>query len=154
MRDFLAELNLTSFVKTTGGKGLHVVVPLAPKHSWDEMKSFSKAVADAIVSAAPNRYLATMSKAARKGKIFIDYLRNQRGATAIAAYATRARVGATVSLPLSWQQLKKFKSPADFTVQSVPKHLAVQRSDPWADLLTTKQSISKTAKNAVGANRP
>ena len=149
MRDFLAELELTSFVKTTGGKGLHVVVPLAPKHTWDEMKSFSKAIADTIVSAAPNRYIATMSKAARKNKIFIDYLRNQRGATAIAAYSTRARAAATVSMPLSWPHLKKLKSPADFTVQSVPKHLASQRSDPWVDLPKTRQAIKGAAKRRL-----
>jgi bifunctional non-homologous end joining protein LigD len=153
MRDFLAELDLATFVKTTGGKGLHVVVPLAPKHTWDEMKSFAKAVADTIVSAAPNRYLATMSKAARKGRIFIDYLRNQRGATAIAAYSTRARAGATVSMPLSWQQLKKLKTPADFTVQSVPKLLAAKRSDPWAELPNTKQSIGIAMKRLAAIGR-
>jgi bifunctional non-homologous end joining protein LigD len=153
MRDFLAELELTSFVKTTGGKGLHVVAPIAPKHTWDEMKSFSKAVADTIVSAAPNRYLATMSKAARKGKIFIDYLRNQRGATAIAAYSTRARAAATVSLPISWENLKKLKTPAEFTVQSVPKLLAAKRSDPWLDLPKTKQAIGPAMKRLAAGGR-
>jgi bifunctional non-homologous end joining protein LigD len=149
MRDFLAELKLNSFVKTTGGKGLHVVVPLAPKHSWDEMKSFSKAVADTIVAAAPNRYLATMSKSARRGKIFIDYLRNQRGATAIAAYSTRARAGAAVSMPIAWEKLKSLKSAQDFTVQTVPTILSGKWKDPWADMAKMRQSIPATAQRKL-----
>ncbi len=94
VRLVLQELGLVSFLKTTGGKGLHLVVPVTPRLEWDEAKDFCRSVANFIVRAAPDRYIATMSKAARKGKIFIDYLRNGRGATAIAPYSTRARPGA------------------------------------------------------------
>ena len=94
MRLLLEQLDLTSFLKTTGGKGLHIVVPIRRRTSWHDAKAFCRAVADFLVAAAPDRYIATMSKAARKGKIFVDYLRNDRGATAIAPYSTRARPGA------------------------------------------------------------
>ena len=94
VRMLLEQLDLTSFLKTTGGKGLHIVVPIRRRTTWHDAKAFCRAVADFLVAAAPDRYIATMSKAARKGKIFVDYLRNDRGATAIAPYSTRARPGA------------------------------------------------------------
>ena len=96
LRDFLKELSLTSFVKTTGGKGLHIVAPLKPDRGWAEIKEFTKAVASAIVTEQPDRYTVTMSKSARPGKIFIDYLRNERGATSVAPYSTRAVASAGV----------------------------------------------------------
>src|SRR5262249_6632451 len=101
----LEELGLTTFLKTTGGKGLHLVVPVQPRVNWVQAKELYKAVADLVVRAAPDHYIATMSKAARKGKIFVDYLRNGRGATAVATYSTRARPGAPVSVPISWGEL-------------------------------------------------
>ena len=105
VRLLLEELGLISFIKTTGGKGLHVVVPIQRRTTWDDAKAFCRAVADFMVRAAPDRYIAKMSKAARKGKIFVDYLRNDLGATAIAPYSTRNRAGATVSVPISWEEL-------------------------------------------------
>ena len=99
----LSELGLTAFVKTTGGKGLHVVTPITPKQDWDFVKEFSKAVAQSLVKAAPDQYTATMSKSKRAGKIFIDYLRNARTASAVCAYSPRARPGAPVSMPVSWE---------------------------------------------------
>jgi len=105
VRLLLEELGLTSFLKTTGGKGLHLVVPIQPRAEWDEAKAFCRAVADFVVRAAPDRFIATMSKAARTGKIFIDYLRNGRGSSAVAPYSTRAKPGATVSAPIAWEEL-------------------------------------------------
>jgi bifunctional non-homologous end joining protein LigD len=105
VKERLDAVGLASFLKTTGGKGMHVVVPLAPAVTWDVAKAFAKGLADAMAADAPDRYIAKMTKVARTGKIFIDYLRNQHGATAVAAYSTRARPGAPVSTPLEWSEL-------------------------------------------------
>src|SRR5206468_9375072 len=105
VRWLLEQRGLACFVQTTGGKGLHLVVPIARQHDWDEVKSFCSAVAEAVVRAAPGQFTDNMSKAARHGKIFIDYLRNGRGATAIVPYSPRARPGAPVSTPLTWEEL-------------------------------------------------
>ncbi len=145
IRLLLEELELTSFVKTTGGKGLHVVVPIRRGPSWAEAKTFCRAVADFMVRAAPDRYIATMSKAARKGKIYVDYLRNDRGATAVAPYSTRAKPGAPVSVPIAWEELSAKLKSDFFTISNLPARLAKLKRDPWAALLTTKQSITKAA---------
>ena len=105
MRERLEAVGLTTFLRTSGGKGLHVVVPIARRNTWDEFKQFAKSVADTMTRDAPDRYIATMSKAKRRGKIFVDYLRNQRGATAIASYSTRRPGGAPVAAPLAWDEL-------------------------------------------------
>jgi bifunctional non-homologous end joining protein LigD len=141
MRDFLADLKLKSFVKTTGGKGLHIVVPLAQKQTWAEVKSFARAVADQFVHREPTRYIATSSKAARRGKIFIDYLRNERGASAVVAYSTRAKLGAPVSAPITWNELPKLRSAAQFTLQNLPSRLVRLRRDPWAEILKIRQGL-------------
>jgi len=143
VRHVLKDLGLTSFLKTTGGKGLHIVVPIQPRTEWDGAKAFCKGVADLIVRAAPDRYIATMSKAARKGKIFIDYLRNGRGATAVAPYSTRARSGAPVSVPIAWEELTPRLRSDHFTIANVPARLEKLKKDPWAELATTKQSITR-----------
>src|SRR5258708_36065779 len=106
MREPLAGVGLQSFAKTTGGKGLHVVVPVVPKLGWDAIKEFSRWVAERFVAHYPDRFTANMGKRARQGRIFIDYLRNARGATAIGAYSARARAGAPVSTPLSWDEVE------------------------------------------------
>ena len=142
MRDALAKMKLVSFVKTTGGKGLHVVVPLSPKHDWDTVRNFAEAMAEAFVKAAPSRYIATMSKKARKGKIFVDWLRNAKGATAILPYSVRARPGSPVAMPIAWTDLERL-DPQELTVETVPKILAKLRKDPWADLLSTEQVLPK-----------
>ena len=142
MRVLLEELGLTSFLKTTGGKGLHLVVPVQPRTEWDEAKAFCRAVADFMVRAAPDRFIATMSKAARKGKIFIDYLRNGRGATAVAPYSTRNKPGATVSAPIAWEELTASLHSDHFTIENLPARLGKLKKDPWADLAKTKQSIT------------
>ena len=151
VRTLLNELDLACFLKTTGGKGLHVVLPLQPVHTWDEVKSFSKAVADHLVRLIPNRFVANMSKQKRKGKIYVDYLRNAKGATAIAAYSTRARAGATVSVPLAWEELSVDIRSDHFTVQTVPARLAKLKSDPWRDYFRLKQKLTPRMKKALGA---
>lgn len=138
----LEELDLVSFVKTTGGKGLHIVVPINRRLDWDGAKEFCRALADFLVAAAPDRYIAKMSKAARKGKIFVDYLRNDRGSTAIAPYSTRAKPGATVSVPIKWDELNDRLTSDHFTINNLPARLARLRKDPWAEMLTTKQNVT------------
>jgi bifunctional non-homologous end joining protein LigD len=130
LRTKLEQLDFSAFVKTTGGKGLHVVVPIAPKQTWPMVKDFSRAIAESVVRADPDHYIATMSKAKRSGKIFVDYLRNSRTATAVSAYSTRARPGATVSMPICWEDLKQ-DLRTHFNVRNVPEHLARQKTDPW-----------------------
>jgi bifunctional non-homologous end joining protein LigD len=133
LRGRLSDLGLHSFVKTTGGKGLHIVVPIVPRQDWDVVKAFTRKVAESFAEGAPERYVATMSKAKRKGKIFIDYLRNARTATAVCAYSTRARASAPVSVPLSWDELATDVREDHFTIRNVPQRLARLRRDPWKD---------------------
>lgn len=149
-RDILAELGLRSFAKTTGGKGLHVVVPVLPKLDWETVKAFTKAVAAAMAAQFPDRYTANPAKRARQGKIYVDYLRNSRGATAIGAYSTRARAGAPVSTPLSWEEVEKGVRPEGFTVSTVPDRLAALKSDPWAEIGILRQSISAAMRRKLG----
>ncbi|HEX3313895.1 MAG TPA: DNA ligase D [Gemmataceae bacterium] len=142
VRKFLQDLGLESFLKTTGGKGLHLVVPIERRHDWDAAKAFCKDVADAVVAADPDRYTANMSKAARPGKIFLDYLRNGRGATAVVAYSTRSRLGAPVSMPLTWTELGGDIRSDTFNVGNVPARLAKLKRDPWEGLAKLRQSLT------------
>ncbi|AHF87960.1 DNA ligase (plasmid) [Rhizobium leguminosarum bv. trifolii WSM1689] len=124
---------LAAFVKTSGGKGLHVVTPLTPKAGWAEVKDFAHSLAESMSADAPEKYLATATKAKRGGHIYIDYLRNGRGNTAVAAYSTRARPGAPVSMPLDWSELNEVSGPAAFTLSNVPQRLKTQPRDPWSN---------------------
>ena len=142
VRRQLKSVGLESFLKTTGGKGLHVVVPITAKPDWSAVKQFAHSFALAMEEQAPNLYLTKMSKAARKGRIFIDYLRNERGATAIAPYSPRARAGAAVALPLSWTDLKQPKHPV-FAVADFSKWKQRLARDPWKDMLKTRQRLGK-----------
>lgn len=150
IRQFLRELGLESFLKTTGGKGLHLVLPITRKSNWDEAKAFCSAVAHAIEEADPDRYTSNMSKASRHGKIFIDYLRNQRGATSVAPYSPRARAGAPVSVPIEWDDLGEGIHSDHFNIDNLPKHLKKRRSDPWKEMSGTRQSITRSAQKKVG----
>ena len=141
LRASLDSLHLTSFVKTTGGKGLHVVVPLAPAVDWEVGLAFSRAFAELVVRHRPQRYTTAMAKAGREKKILIDYLRNNRTNTSVAAFSTRARPGAPVSTPLSWDELGPRLRAERFTVESVPRRLASQRVDPWARSFTIRQTL-------------
>ena len=150
IRDILDGLGLVSCVKTSGGKGLHVVVPLDRRSGWEEMKSFSKAVADEVVKLEPAKYIATASKAKRKGKIFIDYLRNNRDATTVAAYSTRARQGAPVSTPITWDELSPDLTPNKYNVGNLRARLSSLKEEPWKDFFTTSQSITAAMKKKQG----
>ena len=141
MRDRLKSIGLTSFPMATGGKGIHVVVPLTPHHGWDDVKAFAEAMARTMAADDPDRYLAEMSKARRKGKIFIDYLRNGRGATAIAPYSTRARKGAPVAWPLAWNELAKLPSAHEATVENAAALLMKRKADPWKEYFAVKQIL-------------
>jgi len=143
IRELLDGLDLESFTKTTGGKGLHVVVPLAPRQDWTMLKDFSRAFALELVRRSPREYTATLSKSQRTGKIFVDYLRNSRGATAVAAYSTRARAGAPVSTPVGWPELGGGLRSDRFTVTNIEKRLDSLAKDPWAGFFKTRQSLPK-----------
>lgn len=132
IRDLLAELRLKTWVKTTGGKGLHLVAPLEPRLAWPEMKEFAHALAAVIESTDPKRYLIKMTKAARAGRIFVDWMRNERGATAVAAYSPRARAGLRVAVPLAWNELAH--GPFSFAVGSFAEWRKRLKKDPWADM--------------------
>lgn len=134
LRQRLKNHGLESALKCTGGKGLHVTVPLAGRDKWAAVKSFAAAVAREMVTAAPEAYIATMSKAKRPGKIFVDYFRNEYTATAIADYAVRARDGLPVAVPLEWDELKGLKAANQFTMKDVLKRLKDKREDSFARL--------------------
>jgi bifunctional non-homologous end joining protein LigD len=150
LHTLLGELELESFAKTTGGKGLHVVVPIRPTLDWEQAKGFTHAVADFMVRTFSDRFTATVSKARRKGKIFIDYLRNAEGATAIAPYAVRARANAPVSMPIAWEELAKDVRFDYFNLRNAEDHLSKQKRDPWRDFMKTKQAITKAHGKRVG----
>jgi bifunctional non-homologous end joining protein LigD len=142
MRELLEKVGFATFLRTSGGKGLHIVAPIDRRTTWEAFKQFAKSVADKMTRDAPGRYIATMSKAKRHGKIFIDYLRNQRGATAIASYSTRRRQGAPVAVPIGWDELSAKTRPDMFNIKNLPKRLDKLKKDPWADFFKVRQSIT------------
>lgn len=143
IRKLLAQLELESFLRVSGGKGLHVVVPLNPGCDWDLTKRFAHGFADALAQSEPQRFLATATKSKRNRRIFVDYLRNGRGATAVASYSMRARPGAPVAMPLSWSELTKLTRSDAFTINDVPAKLRRRRKDPWEGIGTLKQNLSR-----------
>ncbi len=152
LRGQLQRLGLESYCRTTGGKGLHLVVPLEPIADWDVVKPFCRAFAEALSQQQPERFLSTVKKADRKGRILIDWLRNGLGATAVASFSPRAREGATVATPVSWEEVKRGLEPGKFTLRTVPERLARQRRDPWKDFHSTRQRLPNLAEEPAGAS--
>ena len=149
VRTRLEKLGLTSFLKTTGGKGLHIVIPIEPALDWAVAKSFAHGFVLAMEKANPRLYLTKMSKAARTGKIYLDYLRNERGATAVAPYSPRARAGCAVSMPLGWPELDATQRPS-FRVSTFADWQDRLKKDPWKAMAANTQSITPEALAACG----
>jgi bifunctional non-homologous end joining protein LigD len=145
VRERLAAIGLASFVKLTGGKGLHVVLPIEGA-DWDAAKSFAQAVALAMNANAPERYVTKMTKSLRAGKIFVDYFRNSLEQTSVAAYSTRARTGAPVSVPVTWEELPRSKGGNHYTVRNLARRLAKLEQDPWKDLERVRQKLPDLRK--------
>jgi len=147
VRDVLQALKLESWVKTTGGRGLHVVMPIIPARDWSECLEFSRAVSEAIERTNPERYTTTFAKAGRERKILIDYLRNNRTNTSVCAFSPRARPGAIASMPLEWRELGG--GPERWTLLTVPQRLKRLKTDPWAGYGTASQRLSNTSIRAM-----
>jgi bifunctional non-homologous end joining protein LigD len=139
-RTTLADLGLESWLKTTGGKGLHIVVPIVPRHEWSVCLDFARSLAASFVEHDPGRYTTSFAKRGRERRILIDYLRNNRTNTSVAAYSLRARPNATVSLPLSWDELTSRMRPERWTIRTVPRRLP-SAPDPWLGYFRTKQVL-------------
>jgi bifunctional non-homologous end joining protein LigD len=150
-RALLDRLELAWFLKTTGGKGFHFVLPLVRQYDWDEVKAFARGIASHLAHAVPTMFIATMSKQKRGGRVFIDYLRNAEGATAVAAYSLRARAGLPVSLPIPWSALDEDVRGAHFNLRNVPALLAKRKRDPWASYDASRQRLSAAARKAIAA---
>jgi len=144
-RALLDELGLRSFLKTSGGKGLHVVVPLTPRDDWDTVKDFSQAVVQHLARVLPDRFSAKSGPKNRVGKVFPDYLRNGRGATTACAFSARARPGMGVSIPVAWDELPELSGGAHWTIRTAHERLE-SGTDPWADYGKTKQTLTKAMK--------
>lgn len=148
VRERLDSFGLVAFLKTSGGKGLHVVVPVEPDVEWDEAKEFCHQVALSLSAAEPTKFVANMSKAKRKGRIFVDYLRNGQGATSVAAYSTRARPGAPVSMPISWEELDDLAAFNQYNVSNARAYIDAQKRDPWASFEASRRSLRELAETS------
>lgn len=144
IRGQLDELSLPNLVKTSGGKGYHVLVPLKPSADWDEVKDFAHEFARALEQAAPDRYTATLSKKARTGKIFVDYLRNGRGATTVAPYSSRAKKGATISMPVTWPEVEKGLAPNAFPLGDETTLAQLKKADPWKEFFKLGKALRRS----------
>jgi bifunctional non-homologous end joining protein LigD len=150
LKHLLDDLDLKSFVKLTGGKGLHLHVPIAPLYDWDQVKSFAQTLALELVSRNPQRYTANMSKNLRKRKIFIDYLRNGYGATAVVPYSLRAKPRSAVAMPVAWNELRRIQGPQAYSLQKALKKIKTRKEDPWEGMLQLKQEIGILHTTAKG----
>jgi bifunctional non-homologous end joining protein LigD len=146
---FLDELGLPAFLKTSGGKGLHIVVPIRKQFDWDTVKGFSQAVVQHLARTIPQRFVAKSGGSNRVGRIFIDYLRNSEGATAIAPYGIRARANAPVSTPIEWSELAQDVRNDHFNLRNVRERLAALRQDPWAAFFDVKQSVTAAMRKRI-----
>jgi bifunctional non-homologous end joining protein LigD len=146
VRALLVELGLEAWLKTSGGKGLHIVVPLSPKLDYISVKSFSQAFVRHMAKTIPERFSATSGAANRIGKVYVDYLRNGKAQTTATAFSARARPGMGVSMPVSWEQLSELKSGAQWTVQTAREYLSFQTQDPWEAYWPTRQSLASAIK--------
>jgi bifunctional non-homologous end joining protein LigD len=142
MKKILDKLKLLSFVKVSGGSGIHIHIPIEPLYTWDQVLNFSRSLADELAAIYPEFCLSSMSKKLRVGKVFIDYLRNSYGATTVAPYAIRARLKSSVALPVKWSELKVLKSSDQFTIKKALLKIKTRKSDPWEKLLSVKQKIT------------
>jgi bifunctional non-homologous end joining protein LigD len=149
IRARLAGLGLETFPMVTGGKGIHVIAPLAPKAAWPEVKAFCKAFAQGLERDDPARFVANMSKAKRKGRMFVDYLRNERGSTAVAPFSTRSREGAPCAVPVSWDEVPDLTAANQFSLEAAAARAAAP--DPWSGYDNLKQAITADKLKAVGA---
>lgn len=146
MRGLLEELGLQAWLKTSGGNGLHVVVPLAPRRDYETVKSFSQVAVQHMARVLPDRFVAKSGPANRAGKIFIDYLRNGHAQTTAAAFTARARPGLGVSMPVGWEELNGLQSSAQWNITNAREYLSFQHADPWADYWASKQTLTKALK--------
>jgi bifunctional non-homologous end joining protein LigD len=150
VKTLIENLGLAPFLKTTGGKGLHVVVPIEARVSWEDVKGFTNAIAELLARTFPDRFTAKLLKVSRRGKIFIDYLRNSEGATAVAAYSLRAKANAPVSTPVEWKELSRDLRFAHFNATNVPKRLAKMKSDPWKAIAESEAPLTAAIMARVG----
>jgi bifunctional non-homologous end joining protein LigD len=148
VRDQLQRVGLESFCRTTGGKGLHVVAPLQPTADWDQVKPFCRAFAETLSQEQPQRFLSTVKKVDRKGRILIDWLRNGLGATAVASFSPRARPGAGVAAPLAWDDVNAKLDPVAFTLRNTPQRLAIQKRDPWDGFEDARRPLPAIGQDA------
>jgi bifunctional non-homologous end joining protein LigD len=144
VRERLQAVGLESFLRTTGGKGLHVVVPLNPRPDWDTAKAFAHALARTLEKESPQDFVSVATKNRRKGRIFVDYLRNARGSTAVASFCVRARPGAGVATPLRWEELSRLKSGAQYTFANLARRLKTLKQDPWQGFDEIRQALPRT----------
>jgi bifunctional non-homologous end joining protein LigD len=149
-RAVLDELGLVSFCKTSGGKGLHVIVPLTRHAGWDEVREFAQAIAEHMARTVPERFSAKMGPRNRVGKIFVDYLRNNRGSSTVAAFSARARPGMGVSVPLAWDEVASVSSGNQWTIRTVGERVAALAGDPWAEYWTTRQRVTAAMRKKLG----
>ena len=153
VRGLLQELGLQSWLKTSGGKGLHLVVPLTPRDDWETVKAFAQAAVQQLARVIPQRFVAKSGSANRVGKIYVDYLRNNHGATTAAAFSVRARPGLGVSMPVAWDELDTLKRGDHWTLRTAREHLSFQSADPWVDYGKCRQTLTAGLKT-LGLKRP